>query len=261
MSFILDALQRNASDAETGTVPTLHTQAPLATKKIQSDRAGPLMFLSSLALLVGAVSILQPWQRDMVETATPQVAQPEAVSRDVRILGDVDYSRYPLRQRVEPAAEIVAVAPVTVPVSKPVSVVNQQPQGRRVELAEPVASVDDVSPELKQLFDQVVQASKPQAETHSEVVQVEPIAEPDPLVEIEPLTRKPLNYQDRIPSLSFQAHLYSSDVNKRWIKVNGTERAEGDYITDQIRLVAIEPAQVVMEMDGELFSLPALTDW
>lgn len=79
--------------------------------------------------------------------------------------------------------------------------------------------------------------------------------------DIVPLASKPQAFQDAIPHLTFQAHLYSSDDSKRWVRVNGKDRVEGDTIANGVRLVAILPNRVILSAQGQMFSLGAMTDW
>ncbi|WP_418641952.1 general secretion pathway protein GspB [Vibrio chaetopteri] len=67
-------------------------------------------------------------------------------------------------------------------------------------------------------------------------------------------------YRGRLPALNFQTHMYSSDVNRRWIKVNGQELQEGDRL-NFIQLLAIEPQSVTIRFDNDIIDIPALYEW
>jgi general secretion pathway protein B len=67
-------------------------------------------------------------------------------------------------------------------------------------------------------------------------------------------------YRGRLPALNFQTHMYSSDVNRRWIKVNGKELKEGDRL-NSIQLLAIEPQSVTIRFDNDIIDIPALYEW
>ncbi|MGF1700644.1 general secretion pathway protein GspB [Photobacterium makurazakiensis] len=71
----------------------------------------------------------------------------------------------------------------------------------------------------------------------------------------------PASVQDRLPSLDFQAHIYSSSADSRWVKVNGSEAYEGDEIAPGVRLRRIEPRQVVLDFESYLIAMPALSEW
>ncbi|MFY8327790.1 general secretion pathway protein GspB [Pseudoalteromonas sp. ZZD1] len=63
-----------------------------------------------------------------------------------------------------------------------------------------------------------------------------------------------------LPSIKYQAHIYSSSVEKRWIKLNNRELYEGDRFGD-FEVLEITPEQSVLSFDGYEFSLKALQDW
>lgn len=77
---------------------------------------------------------------------------------------------------------------------------------------------------------------------------------------IRPLTQMPQQLQNALPSLQFEQHIYASD-GQGWVKVNGRDRYEGDYIGDNLIVEKILPQQVILSFQGEKFSLPALTNW
>lgn len=63
-----------------------------------------------------------------------------------------------------------------------------------------------------------------------------------------------------IPDIKYQAHIYSSSPDKRWVKLNNRELYEGDSIGD-LRVLEITPEQTVLSFDDYEFSLKALQDW
>ena len=75
-----------------------------------------------------------------------------------------------------------------------------------------------------------------------------------------PLTQMPAWVQDGVPSLAFEMHIYASD-GQGWIRVNGRDRYEGDYIARELLLNEILPQKVVLSFRGEKFTMDALTSW
>jgi general secretion pathway protein B len=67
--------------------------------------------------------------------------------------------------------------------------------------------------------------------------------------------------QTQLPSMAFSAHLYSSNREGRWVRVNGRRLIEGDYIAEDLQLVNIEPQTVILMFKGEVFTMNALADW
>ncbi|MBE1299020.1 MAG: DUF3391 domain-containing protein [Alteromonadaceae bacterium] len=71
----------------------------------------------------------------------------------------------------------------------------------------------------------------------------------------------PARVMTRLPSVSFSAHMYATDPEQRWVKVNGVELGEGEWITENLFLEKIEPQKVILLFQGHQFSMRALSDW
>lgn len=64
-----------------------------------------------------------------------------------------------------------------------------------------------------------------------------------------------------LPKLDLQTHMYSSSETKRWVKVNGHEVAQGDWIERGIQLLEIKPQSVIIEFNQQKIEIPALYEW
>jgi general secretion pathway protein B len=64
-----------------------------------------------------------------------------------------------------------------------------------------------------------------------------------------------------LPSMAFSAHMYASNSEERWVRVNGMRLQEGDMIENKVRILAIEPQRIILHYSGHEFSMEALTDW
>ncbi len=67
--------------------------------------------------------------------------------------------------------------------------------------------------------------------------------------------------QRQLPALRFEAHVYATDANQRWIKVNGKDLQQGQWVTADIQVKEILPQYVVLQFNQVQFSVEALTDW
>ncbi len=76
-----------------------------------------------------------------------------------------------------------------------------------------------------------------------------------------PIGLLPSTVQHQLPKMNFNQHIYSSTPAKRWVKVNGNERHQGDVIAPGVKLVKIEARDVILAFDGYQFSMPALSEW
>ncbi|WP_040357425.1 AAA family ATPase [Colwellia piezophila] len=80
------------------------------------------------------------------------------------------------------------------------------------------------------------------------------------MASIRSISQMPAELKNALPSMNFEQHIYVSDGNG-WVKVNGRDRYEGDYIGDNVVVEKILPQQVILSFQGETFSLPALSNW
>ncbi|WP_218355374.1 general secretion pathway protein GspB [Alteromonas lipotrueiana] len=71
----------------------------------------------------------------------------------------------------------------------------------------------------------------------------------------------PARLLTRLPAMKFSAHMYASNPVDRWVRVNGSQRGEGDWIADNVQVIKIEGRRVILSFQGEQFSMAALTDW
>lgn len=113
--------------------------------------------------------------------------------------------------------------------------------------------LDAVPSKLKDAFAQAIKDSE--QEQDYEVTQASRSSS-----RVEPVELLPDGLQAMLPSIKYQAHIYSSSADKRWIKLNGRELHEGDSI-GALKVREITPEQSVLDFDGYEFSLKALQDW
>jgi len=76
-----------------------------------------------------------------------------------------------------------------------------------------------------------------------------------------PLVQNADQFIGKLPEMNFQTHVYASDANKRWVKVNGVEYHEGDKLSQQVELVAINPQTTVVMYQRQLIEIPSLYHW
>lgn len=74
------------------------------------------------------------------------------------------------------------------------------------------------------------------------------------------LSQMPVSFQQALPKLQFDMHIYASD-GAGWVKVNGRDRYEQDTIASGVTLEEITPQEVILRFRGQRFSMPALSSW
>lgn len=118
-------------------------------------------------------------------------------------------------------------------------------------------TVASVSPEIMERFNQAIAALDNQDEHDSSEPQTR-VTVRDDIMRVDQL---PVRLLTRLPSMNFSAHMYASAPRDRWVRVNGRQLGEGDWIDDRVQIVNIEAQRVVMSFERELFTMAALTDW
>lgn len=117
---------------------------------------------------------------------------------------------------------------------------NQDPLLKGLDLSE-------LSPELALRFESVLNPSvRSPSRSNSQVSNLAQQAE---------------RWYGKLPAMNFQTHVYSNNASKRWVKVNGIEYNQGDWISDRVQLVAIEQQTTLIRFDNEMIEVPALYDW
>lgn len=115
-----------------------------------------------------------------------------------------------------------------------------------------------VSPELMARFNAAVAALDSKAEVGAPAEEQTRVTVKDELPRVDQL---PVRLLTRLPTMNFSAHMYASRPADRWVRVNGRQIGEGDWIADRVQIVNIEAQRVVLSFEDELFTMAALTDW
>ncbi|ESP91712.1 general secretion pathway protein GspB [Pseudoalteromonas luteoviolacea] len=116
-----------------------------------------------------------------------------------------------------------------------------------------------VSDELKQAFAAAVEETRP-AFTVNSGDEEDVVSSSRDTAHATPVELLPPKLQNSIPSLRYQAHIYATEPEKRWIKLNNRELYEGDNL-GALTIVEITPEQALFDFDGIEFTLNAMQDW
>lgn len=69
-------------------------------------------------------------------------------------------------------------------------------------------------------------------------------------------------FQYQVRTMSYDAHMYSSAQDQRWIRINGEVLVEGQFNDyGDIQVVEIQPDRTIFRLGVQSFSLEALADW
>ncbi|MDD1781686.1 AAA family ATPase [Enterovibrio sp. ZSDZ35] len=156
--------------------------------------------------------------------------------------------------RPEPAAEVVTLSAGATPNT-------EQAKSRSEGLEE--LTLDDLdlsvlSPELAMKVESAMNADKSRSlDAKMERAQ----SGANVVANVVAIADIPSDMLNRLPKLDFQTHIYASNENSRWVKVNGVDAREGEFVADGVLLRGIEPQQVVVQFENALIAIPALTTW
>lgn len=64
-----------------------------------------------------------------------------------------------------------------------------------------------------------------------------------------------------LPAIAISAHIYSEISQQRTAIINKKVVHEGDYVAENLQLVSITPAGVLLRFHGQMFSMSALDQW
>ncbi|MHC6646002.1 general secretion pathway protein GspB [Alteromonas sp. HB246098] len=134
---------------------------------------------------------------------------------------------------------------------------SQDYEGKVLNESEAQSDVS-VSPELMARFNAAVAALDSKAQDDTPAEEETKITVKDDLPRVDQL---PVRLLTHLPTMNFSAHMYASRPADRWVRVNGRQIGEGDWIADRVQIVNIEAQRVVLSFEDEIFTMAALTDW
>lgn len=139
------------------------------------------------------------------------------------------------------------------------------PEAAGTPLAQAASGTDNatekvaVSPELMARFNKVLTDLEKEEEQGIEPTASETVV--NVYDDIQRVDQLPARLLTRLPAMDFSAHMYASAPADRWVRVNGSDKGEGDWIADRVQIVNIEAQRVILRFEDEVFSMTALTDW
>ncbi|GIU47887.1 general secretion pathway protein GspB [Shewanella sp. KT0246] len=145
-------------------------------------------------------------------------------------------------------------------VSAAASDVNYEQQSQRAPIEPTNEPVVDNSNNLMAAFEAALKEVEYENSANAPVTaeKLDPIPTTPKQDEIPPYGQLPASVQLQVPEFNIQAHVYSSAAENRWLNVDGKELQEGDTIKGKLEIIEIRPRDVVLEIDGSKFKVPAI---
>lgn len=251
MSKVLSALQSSEQQHYAQSQPMMGGAPMVARPQPAPPSWGKLMLLALLpSLTVGSYFIAKAYRAELTQ-------EPELVVETQVEYIDVEYQL----TNISPSSNLSAVprrgfsdansfddAIATTPQATP-----EVSSGTRSDVDNPFGDLDltELSPELAQRVQQAITTPSTQTTSARRSERSNAIA----------LQQNAADYLGRLPALNFQTHVYSSAVDKRWVKINDVEYSQGEVIGAELILEEIEPQACVIRFQGERIRVPALYDW
>ncbi|GGW72710.1 general secretion pathway protein GspB [Alteromonas halophila] len=197
---------------------------------------------------------------DLAQTADAQPDTPAADETEPNTSPQAGAQRSSEQQQTAAAAQAgnaqdaQVAAKQTSPAQAQSSNEPAEPEGR--VLNQPADTDVNVSAELMARFNKAVEAldNEPEQAREPETQ----VTVRDGIMRVDQL---PARLLTRLPAMNFSAHMYASQKEDRWVRVNGVQMMEGDWIDDRVEIISIKAQHVVLGFENETFKMAALTDW
>ena len=147
---------------------------------------------------------------------------------------------------------------------------NAPSEGRRIETDQvnlsqaseqdwnvDILDLSGLSPELAQRFQSALEKHPAQSNPQTKTTSMP--TKPQDAIN---LIGHESDYRGRLPKMNFETHMYSSKSQSRWIKVNGNNVHEGEWVINKlVKLDQILPGSLIVTFDNQQLQIPALYEW
>lgn len=251
MSYILDALKKSEAERSNRDHPEFGHRVPFESAPRKQRELWPyLLVLALLANALVVVYVMWPESR----SGEAAVAKEPAPVQDQQLVEPESVNTAPEQPKPketeapEPTG-VSSPAPDSEPsvASEPsepaVASPPEVPEERPSETSDRAPSTDSRDFPMKK--EEQVASAEPPAEASEEV--------PD-------INAMPRSVQRRVPDMTFNAHLHSSNPSSRRVMINNRMLREGDRVGDLV-VREITPAGVVFKLDQHVFQIDVVRDW
>lgn len=213
------------------------------------------MRIAAILLLPSAVAASLAWWQYQPQ-ALPLAQEPAPSLAPITLVKELPYPEFGTLAAIE-RRERVSVRVIPQPRVQPLRSESREavstPVKRQEQTQEEGVALDELdlstlSPELAMRVQSAFNSTEREPESKVD----------SPTVSLE---KESARFKGQLPALNLQTHMFSSNEQSRWIKVNGKEVHQGEWITPQVQLLTITPRTVVIGYAGEQIELPALYEW
>ncbi|GLT15114.1 general secretion pathway protein GspB [Vibrio algivorus] len=275
MSEVMKALQQS-EQAYQAQISQPHLSSPARLNVTKTTR----WWLVGLFAVLPVIAILAVMTYLHFNPATLEPSQLEATDALTNQKRAVILENSEPLAKLLPYPELTELTALPKPVAKPLparpkpsttaSRNNSPSEGRRIKTDQ--VNVSDVSkqdwnvdnldlsglsPELAQRFQSALKKHPTQSASQTKTTSM-PI-KPQNAIN---LVGHESDYRGRLPKMNFETHMYSSQSQSRWIKVNGNNVHEGEWVINKlVKLDQILPGSLIVTFDNQQLQIPALYEW
>ena len=244
MSTILQALQKSKFDHAGGPPPIAQQATKILSWKvvISSALAIIIVLLSTLVYL-----LLNPRSESLPTIVSSELAQPA----NNNLLTKVTFETKKLPAPAPKAKKAIAVKQV--PKEPEIIVAPKKPIQK-----EQSVDLEDVPSDLQKRFELALILT----DIEQNEIPTEEFTQEEGMNDGSDIRQMSSAFQNKVPFIRYDSHMYSSIVAKRWIRINGETLTEGDFdSTGQLELIEIQPQRSIFRLERQSFSVESLTDW
>lgn len=279
MSYLLDALNKSKGEQRPPNAPpqpVMYQQTAFATNEgINVYKWISIILALVLTLIVGIVlgnkyallGVPEPVVVQPIQQPIQQVApQANIVVPEKAEAGKIEAKKIEPKvaepEKSEPETQVAKVNDNETAQDTQVHVISGEPRALKPVDEIKDTGLDNISNDLLEKFNQAIKESESVAPELAKQASQPVDAELDEYFSKVPKINE-LNAQQQmsIPTLIYETHLYSSDDNQRWVKINGKTLQQQQWINGDIQVLEIQRSLLILQMGHIRFSVPALTDW
>ncbi|NQZ11480.1 MAG: general secretion pathway protein GspB [Algicola sp.] len=280
MSYLLDALNKSHGEGDNQASPpqpVMYQQAAFSSDEgVNIYKWISIALALILTLLIGVVlgnrysltltdnAAVQP----IVQSSDQPAIQAVQVPAEKKVEKTPPIEAKPVETVVKtavPEQELATEqteAEPTVSYNEEPIVVSGEPRKLKPGKALEDTGLNSISSDLLQKFNQAIRDSEDVDASYAEVQSQKIDQELETyFTQVPKVTELTTQEQLQIPTLIYETHLYSTDIDQRRVKINGKNLVEQQWINNDLQVVEIQRQFLILEMGHSRFSLPALTDW
>lgn len=263
MSTILNALHKQVAN------PLGHVTVK------QSNRYWKVGLLSALSMVIvllcilifivvnpAVLAVLTETQAAPVVTAVAKQAPLQQEKAPVKEIGKIHFKTKPLPVLAEKkmSKDVANTAPPLTNSTEQIVLSGQKKQPE----ASPQIDYSNVSDDLAARFKNALamQAQDVHTDLSGEAADTVLSGEDSEADDGSDIREMSSAFQERVPSVSYDFHMYSTVAKDRWIRINGEDLKEGQFTSSgKIQVVEIQPNRTIFRLGKQSFSIESLTDW